>query len=256
MGYIFRTADNKILVVDGGTYDDTDHLLHTLQKLSGKDIPHIDAWFLTHPHNDHIDAFMEIMRNRPCAVTVDAIYYNFPSSQFIERTQPQFAHTIRAFYKLLPEFSEHTCIITQGDRYYIGQTSVEVLYTHDPSFTDNSVNNATSVLRFTTNGKRILFLGDLGREGGAKLLSLHGNGLKSDFCQMAHHGQAGVDEDVYQAIAPAACLWCAPDWLYDNNAGLGFNTHQWQTVTVRGWMEKLGVSQHFVEKDGDQLIPL
>lgn len=256
MGYVLRTPEGKIIVIDGGTEGDTDNLLACIRKVSGQEVPHIDAWFLTHAHRDHINAFMEIRRNRRETVTVERIYYNFPSIQFVERNEPQSTVTIRDFYALLPLFADRACIVTAGDSYQVGDAKFDVLFTMDPTLTDNCVNDSTSVFRLTVGGKTVLFLGDLGWDGGKKLLSMHGDTLKSDYCQMAHHGQRGVEEDVYQAIAPTVCLWCAPDWLYDNNAGKGYNTHFWKTVTVRSWMEKLGVTQHVVEKDGNRIIEL
>ena len=80
--------------------------------------------------------------------------------------------------------------------------------------------------------------------------------LRADFVQMAHHGQNGVKQSFYQAVSPRACLWNTPDWLWDNDAGGGFNTGPWRTVEVRGWMEQLGVRHHFVSKDGEQAISL
>ena len=80
--------------------------------------------------------------------------------------------------------------------------------------------------------------------------------LKADYVQMAHHGQNGVDKPFYEAVNPTACLWCTPQWLWDNDAGKGFNTHCWKTVTVRGWMDELGVKEHYVMKDGLHEIKL
>ena len=59
-----------------------------------------------------------------------------------------------------------------------------------------------------------------------------------------------------QAVAPRVCLWNTPDWLWNNDAGNGFDTGPWRTVEVRGWMEELGVRRHFVSKDGEQTICL
>ena len=50
-----------------------------------------------------------------------------------------------------------------------------------------------------------------------------------------------VLKSFYQAVAPRACLWNTPDWLWNNDAGNGFDTGPWRTVEVRGWMEELGV---------------
>ena len=71
---------------------------------------------------------------------------------------------------------------------------------------------------------------------------------------MAHHGQNGVDENVYQLIYPKVCMWTAPLWLWNNDRGGGFNTCHYKTVIVRGWMEKLGVHHHVVEGDGPAII--
>jgi hypothetical protein len=70
---------------------------------------------------------------------------------------------------------------------------------------------------------------------------------------MAHHGQAGVTKEFYAEVAPEVCIWCAPKWLWDNDAGKGFNTHCFQTVTVRQWMDEIGtVKKNIVDMDGTQ----
>ena len=93
-------------------------------------------------------------------------------------------------------------------------------------------------------------------EEGDALLALYGDGLQSDYCQMAHHGQNGVEKRVYDAIRPTGCFWCTPLWLWENDIGKGYNTHVWKTVTVRGWMDELGVTEHYVMKDGDRTLTL
>jgi len=71
---------------------------------------------------------------------------------------------------------------------------------------------------------------------------------------MAQHGEQGVDRKVYEAIRPTACLWCCPEWLWNNDNGGGMNSGKWKTLEVRGWMRQIGAKAHFVQKDGDQVI--
>ena len=68
---------------------------------------------------------------------------------------------------------------------------------------------------------------------------------------MSHHGQNGVDKDVYRIIDPEICLWPTPQWLWDNDSGTGYNTGTWKTIETRGWMQELGVKINYIEKDGD-----
>ena len=256
MSFIVETEDDKIIVIDGGTAGDAQHLLEELQKISGMEKPHVDAWFLTHSHSDHIGALLQLMETDPTCLTMDVLYYNFPSVQFLVKNEPIFREEVEQFRRdrhLLGDIPE---TVTQGDTYTVGAARFDILYSPDPAFTMNAVNNSSIVIRMTLAGQTVLFLGDLGVEGGKKLVEMYGDGLRSDFVEMAHHGQNGVEKDVYAAVAPKACFWCTPQWLWDNDAGLGYNTHEWKTIIVQGWMKELGVEHHFANKDGDYDIAL
>ena len=256
MSFIVETADGKVIVIDGGCAGDADCLLENLQTITGSEVPTVDAWFLTHSHADHTGALIELQRTRPQAFVIKVLYYNFPSVQFLSNNDAAFAEEYRRFRSVEPSLAPVAETITQGDVYQIGNARFDILYTTDPAFTMNACNNSSSVIRMTLAGQTVLFLGDLGVEAGRKLLAMYGDKLKSDFVEMAHHGQNGVEKDVYAAIAPKACLWCTPQWLWDNDAGKGYNTHSWQTIIVQGWMKDLGVKTHFICKDGDHRIPL
>ena len=142
-----------------------------------------------------------------------------------------------------------------GDTYEIGEAKIDILYTTDYEIIDNVGNNSSVIFKVTLGGKVILILGDAGVESGNKLLSRYkGTGvLKADICQMAHHGQQGVTKEFYEEVRPEVCIWCAPKWLWDNDAGKGFNTHCFKTVEVRQWMDEIGtVKKNIVNMDGTQ----
>lgn len=256
--FIITTADGKVVAIDGGFRQDADYFLEYLRELTGEEVPHIDAWFLSHAHCDHVDAFFEIMENKRDSLTVDKIYYNFPSIQFFSRgprPDNSAVGTATTFYADLPLFADKICIVSEDDVYQIGEAKFEILYTPDPAILPNICNNSSTVIKMTLGGKTALFLGDCGIEAGDKILEKYKGTdmLRSDVCQMAHHGQNGVTREFYEAVRPEVCFWCAPRWLWDNDAGKGFNTHFWQTVIVRGWMEELGVKENYVIKDGTQV---
>ena len=254
--FIVTTEEGGLIMIDGGYAFDAEKLLANLREISGQSVPHIDAWFLSHAHDDHISAFVQLIREHRNDFTFDRLYFNFPSFQYFDKYENWEAHTVAEFYEVLPLFADRICIVSQDDVYTVRGATFEFLYTFDPVYTGNAVNNSTSVFRMTLGGKTVMFLGDLGWDAGAKLLSMHGEKLKSDIVQMAHHGQNGVERDVYEAIAPSACIWCTPLWLWNNDAGKGYNTHVFKTIIVRGWMDELGVKEHYVAKDGDQTILL
>ena len=251
--FIIEEESGKILVIDGGNKADAEHLLARLCEITGMAVPHIDAWIFTHAHSDHMNAFLTLTETKADAFSFDKIYCCFPSLQYLS-VEKDAEKTLSNYWNYASQFAEKIVTVSVDDIYIFGTAEMEVLYTVDCTIKENRVNNSSMVFKLKLGEKTILFLGDLGIQGGEKLLSLKKEQLKSDICQMAHHGQYGVSEEFYQAVKPEICLWCAPDWLWDNDMGKGFNTHSFQTVIVRGWMEKLGVKENYVIKDGDQRI--
>lgn len=256
--FVITTADGKIIVIDGGFDQDAENMINYLKDLTGQAIPHVDAWILSHPHQDHISCFLQIMETMPDAVDVAQLCFNFPSAQYIDREQQWVDPCLPRFYQDLPKFADKILIVSLGDTLDVGEAHFDCLYSPNPELTMNVANNASLVLMLTLAGKKTLFLGDAGVEEGDRMLALYAgtDKLKADFVQMAHHGQNGVEKRFYEAVAPTACLWCTPKWLWDNDAGKGYNTHGWKTIEVQGWMADLGVREHYIMMNGTQIIEL
>ncbi len=88
MSYVVKTAGGKILVIDGGWQNgnyDGKYLYSFLQQITGKTVPHVDGWFITHNHSDHYGAFLSIANLYPNGITVDAVYSNLPSAAEIDK---------------------------------------------------------------------------------------------------------------------------------------------------------------------------
>ncbi len=251
-------SNGTLLVVDGGFPSEAPYLYEYLKDLGG----HVDTWFLTHFHDDHFGCFLTILQEHP-DITVDKVCFNFPSDEFIIKYEPKqsckmseewlqiFRETVKA--RDLP------CVTaTEGDVYEFdkGNVKVRVLRTYNEEFA--YINNSSTVFRFEVDGKSILFLGDLGVEGGRELLCKAAPEMvKADFVQMSHHGQGGVDKACYEAIKPTYCLWPTPSWVWNNMGPGGYDTNVFQTIIVRGWISSLRcVKKHYLMIDGTQVIDL
>ena len=256
--FIITTADEKVIVIDGGLEQDAPNMIQYIKDITGQEVPRVDAWILSHPHHDHINCFLEIVEKYPETLDVACVMYHCPSVQFVEREERGIYGCLPRFYADLPLFVHKSVIVSLGDVFDVGEAHFECLYSTNPELIHNVANNSSLVLMMHLAGKKVLFLGDAGEDEGRKILAFYNDHtrLKADYVQMAHHGQQGVDKDFYKAVSPTACLWCTPKWLWDNDAGGGFDTHVFKTVEVRGWMQDLGVQHHYVTMNGTQVIDL
>jgi beta-lactamase superfamily II metal-dependent hydrolase len=248
------------IVVDGGFPHEDEHLYEYIRDLGGV----VDAWFLTHIHDDHVCALINILKKYE-DITVKKAYYNFPSDEFLgkcdsNRTVIPSVELSALVRNTLEERKIPIVTVNEGDVYEFGAVEVKILQTPDESITANPINNSSCVFTVTVNGQKILFLGDLGVEGGQRLLSRYSaEELRSDYVQMAHHGQSGVGREVYEAIRPRFCLWCTPSWLWDNvDRKIGrYDTGRFKTLIVRGWMSEMGcVERHYRMIDGTNIIEI
>lgn len=252
MSFILENKEGSVVVIDGGTPDDAGYLVDTLRAKGG----HVKAWFITHPHSDHVGALTEILNNPESGITIDNLYYSFADLDWYHQNEEYRADMVEkaaAAFAKLPEDRLHGDI-TKGQVITVDDVTVTVmnlpyLYEH------NSINNSSVVYRFVMDGKSMLFLGDLGIEAGNQLLADCGaEALKSDIVQMAHHGQYGVTKEVYEAIRPDICMWPTPGWLWDNDNGNGPGSGPWFTHETIQWVRELGVVSNYCIKDGDQIL--
>ena len=251
--YVLQTPNNSIIVIDGGRKEDAAYLKGFLAALGN----HVDMWIISHPHLDHICALTEILKT-PGGLSIDKIWGALPTAEWISTYEMKHAKDIVEFQEAMLQANKSFHQVQLGEKFEIDNVKMEVLGVTNPEITHNAMNNSSLVFKMNLPQTSLLFLGDLGHEGGEKLLGgEYASKLPSDYVQMAHHGQGGVSEAVYQAINPRVCLWPTPDWLWDNDTGEGKNSGPYtQIMEVREWMDNLNVEKHYVMKDDLHKIEL
>ncbi len=246
MAYVIRTVNGKVIVVDGGNRGDAEYLRGFLAAFDNR----VDSWFVSHPHPDHVDTLTEVL-NSPGKIRIGHIYGSMPEESWIEEHEPAHLKTIQQFSQSLKKSDHQVEELALGQRLDIDGLRIDVLGIKNPEITGNAINNSSIVFRVSDTKKSVLFTGDLGVEGGRKLMKTkYKDQLPSDYVQMAHHGQAGVDQEFYRAVKPRFCLWPTPAWLWHNDSGKGIGSGSWQTLVVRGWMNEMNVEDHFLSAHG------
>lgn len=245
--YVLLTDDGKLCVMDGGTAEDADYLKGFLAAMGNE----VEAWFITHPHSDHIGALNEILK-KPTDLKIKSIYHSELSIPYVEQHESGSEALTKEFYDRLRKFDGKVINMTEpGLVLSMGRTTFKVLGIKNEEITTNPYNNQSVVIKVWDTKKSVLFLADLGIEAGDKLWNgPYQKELDCDYLQMAHHGQTGVSKDFYRNINFRACLWPTPRWLHDNDAGNGYDTHTWETIEIRNLMDEIGIKEHYWQFDG------
>ncbi len=244
--YVFKTDKGRLIVMDGGMNEEAPFLRGFLSALGCE----VEAWFISHPHNDHMGALTEILK-KPGDLKIKKIYHSRFSESLIDREEPYNIYA-REFYteldKLDPTVTEVIDLKEPGLELKIDGMNLKILgVTNEELAYTNPYNNSSMIIRVWDRAKSIVFLGDAGIECGDKVLnSAYRNDLDCDYLQMAHHGQQGCSEDFYKTITFRACLWPTPTWVWNNDAGGGINTAHLKTFDTRRWMDEIGITEHHV----------
>lgn len=236
--YLLVTGNGKVIVMDGGYASDEAKLRTKIAEVGN----HVDAWFISHPHGDHVGAVIPILENRK-GIVIDRLYHSRLNTALQDAENGAKIMYATPFYNVLDNQTgtEVINVQTTGRVYDIDGVKIKVLGIANPELLTNAYNNASMVLKVWDASKSVLFLGDAGEESGEKLLKAFPKDLDCDYIQMAHHGQQGCNEKFYKTVNFRACLWPTPSWLW--KAGTSSQYKTWET---RRWMDEKGITEHHV----------
>lgn len=237
MCYVIKTKGGKLIVIDSGNHGQSDELYRVLCE-AGKTV---DLWILTHEHSDHYGSIIDLFALHD-DITVKKFMYNGCSPILKPFFNEEDASEVKEWNAFAAKSGFDFGSFQLGEASELDGVRIECLGHDNPEIHENILNNQSVVLKITDGDFSIVFLGDLGAEGGDKLIAFTGEKLKSTAVQMAHHGQNGVKKSVYEKIGARYAFWPTPKWLWDNTPYLGGEPGKgpFQTPEVIEWMHELG----------------
>ena len=95
MGYMIESKNHEVIIIDGGLPEDSTHVEEAILAKGGI----VEAWFITHAHDDHYGALVEIIKSGK--VHINNIYVSFNSSEWYETYDNDRYTSIRHMLDLL-----------------------------------------------------------------------------------------------------------------------------------------------------------
>lgn len=211
MSYLIRLCDGRFIMIDGGyaEYEETERLLETMEKqnvLEGK--PLIEAWIITHWHNDHYITMCDLMERFGERVELRSLLVNTPITCDVP-------DRVKAILKARPEI--RLIVPHTGQRFVYADATLDVLHAcedHYPGELQN-FNDTSTIIRMELAGRRILWLGDSSAPSSNLTADrFPKESLHCEFLQVGHHGYWGGSHRMYRAADPEVLLWPCPDFWY------------------------------------------
>lgn len=252
--YSIHTPNGDLYLVDGGFQgEDGERIAQYIEKNGGR----VKGWILTHPHVDHIGAFLDYATLYPDKV--ETVYYApFTKEFFEEEEDPEIYEIINRailFYEFL-ELQEMTkdqidyIPMRVGDTLYLEELKLECFASFDPERKD--VNGNSLVFTLSYEEFALLLTADMTEATLEAMKASAGEGASLwdvDVIQIPHHGYAGgiTTQELYIATGAGLALLDCTKEEYENNSAQIQNTVQ--------LLEGLGISciPRFLGEEGTRI---
>ena len=203
MFYVVKLCDNSLFLIDGGhecqfseaATEELHTFLHELTGIPEQEPIEIAGWYFSHAHSDHMAALPRLLWKYPGQYHVSRLLFNFPSWQIVSSGyDPEIKQLKEAIRELCGDalfLKLHT-----GMKFQLGNVELEVLYTHEDAVREDEparypfldFNSTSTVLKMTTGGQSVLWLGDANHELQELFReTTRPEAWKADVVQVAHH---------------------------------------------------------------------
>ena len=213
LGIVYLLPNGKFLIFDGGNVTST-RLAEALQALApDKNEIVIAAWFISHPHGDHQQSIISVLRDRK-NIKIESVLYNYTTSLQYNNitTGSDGGGSAQNLQNSLTKYLDSSTKIIKphtGHIYNYGSAEVEILYTVEDVLpqTLDYLNTSSLVIRVRIGDHSHLILADTTHVSGDIMRNMYGSHLESEMVQLAHHGTHPGNPSLYEAIKGKVLIW-------------------------------------------------
>ena len=213
--YILVLDDGSLMIYDGGgrySDNDSERLWNLIQELGTRNANgkiEIAAWFITHEHTDHFWCSSEVFLNHGSEFELETVYCNVVSDEMRQYSGQGdgFIESLRMNAVKMAVGDFDIVRVHTGQKFWVRNAQIEILYTPEDLYPHNiknftDFNDSSVISRITVDGTSFMMAGDAYYNASEIAVKMYGNTLKSDICQIAHHGWGGCKIEFYDAVDP------------------------------------------------------
>lgn len=212
------TNEDTLIIIDGGWAENEAAVRKVIEEHGGE----VDAWIISHPHQDHAGAFNAIYAN-PGDITVHAIYDNGFDYDFIESVgEPYDDITVMETYYALTKDAPNVTHLKRGDVLNLCGLTLSVYNAYDDIVLytvgdeKDYQNNASLLFKISSEKNSILFCSDIKYDMSDYLLTTYGDAVTCDYVQTGHHGNWSFSDAFYEKTGASVFFIDAPSEITDN----------------------------------------
>ena len=194
---MLRTRGNRLVIIDGGrNVEDSRHLIKKARELTGEERPTVALWILTHPHVDHYNALLYISRDEEMknALNIERLCFDLANigGNGVRLEVLEISENLKPNTETL---TPHT-----GDLWDVDGMTLRFFFTPVDFDKLRDGNEYSLIFKVQGANKTVMFTGDTYPRIAARVALKFWDELKSDICQLAHHGLNGADASFYARV--------------------------------------------------------
>ncbi len=179
----FLRFGEETMLVDCATQGQAQRIIAMCEQLG---ITRIDRVVNTHPHEDHIGGFRDVIKE----IEVGELWICFPED-------------VNSHMKKAVKQAQNEGIpiknYADGDTFTLGAATIEVWKLEGKT---SDMNNCSAQMKVTYGERTFLMAADLQQDGQKKYVELKGDALDADILKYPHHGIEVLREDYLAAVSP------------------------------------------------------
>lgn len=193
LNYLLETSENKLIMLDGGSNEDSEALEQKLLAKGGI----VESWFITMASPENFGAMKSILENGK--VQINRIYVSFNEASWYGENEPEKYPEIAEFLDLIYSEKNITKVFNVPLRHeiLIDNLYFTILNVANPSI--KGTFNQTMAIKVNNTYKSMIFMGNIAKEAAEKLKD---NNLDEIACDAVQVSNQPIQPEIYEKMAP------------------------------------------------------